>query len=62
MAFDDFRFEVDELIDSGEHVVAVGTARGSGASGLHFALRFAHLWRFRDDKVVWVYDCAGEAR
>jgi hypothetical protein len=24
-------------------------------------LRFCHLWRFRDGKVEWVYDCAGES-
>jgi uncharacterized protein len=61
MAFEDFHFDLDELIDSGEHVAAVGTARGQGGSGLQFALRFLHLWRFRDGKVVWVYDCAGES-
>ena len=61
MAFEDFDFDVDELIDSGEHVAAIGTARGRGGSGLEFALRFCHLWRFHDGKVVWVYDCAGES-
>ena len=61
MAFDDFDFEVDELIDSGQHVAAIGTARGRGGSGLDFALRFCHLWRFQDGKVVWVYDCAGQS-
>jgi len=61
MAFENFNFDVDELIDSGEHVAAVGTAHGEGGSGLKFALRFLHLWRFRDGKVVWVYDCAGES-
>jgi uncharacterized protein len=62
MTFEDFDFAIDELVDSGEHVAAIGTARGRGASGLQFALRFVHLWRFRDGKVVWVYDCAGESR
>ena len=61
MAFEDFDFDLDELLDSGEHVAAVGTARGRGGSGLEFALRFVHLWRFRDGKVVWVYDCAGQS-
>jgi uncharacterized protein len=62
MAFEDFDFAIDELLDSGEHVAVVGTAHGRGASGLEFSLRFVHLWRFRNDKVVWVYDCAGESR
>jgi uncharacterized protein len=61
MAFDNFDFDVDELIDSGEHVAAIGTARGRGGSGLDFALRFCHLWRFRDGRIVWVYDCAGQS-
>ena len=60
MAFEDF--DIDELVDSGEHAAAIGTARGHGRSGLQFAMRFVHLWRFRAGKVVWVYDCAGESR
>ena len=60
--FDDFRFDVDRLLDSGDHVAVIGTARGHGASGLDLETGFVHLCRLRDGKVVWGYDCVGPPR
>jgi uncharacterized protein len=60
--FDDFQFDVDRLLDSGDHVAVIGTARGHGASGLDLETGFVHLCRLRDGKVVWGYDCAGPPR
>ena len=31
--FDEFRLEVDEYLDAGDHVVAIGTSRGIGKGG-----------------------------
>ena len=58
--FGDFEIHVDELIDAGDWVVAIGTVSGhGGSSGLEFSLRFVHLLEMRDGKVVRAYDVAG---
>lgn len=59
---EDFRFDVERLLDSGDHVAVIGTARAHGASGLDLETDFVHVCRLRDGKVVWGYDCAGVSR
>jgi uncharacterized protein len=53
--FDDFDREVEEWVDEGDWVIAVGRWVGTGkASGAHVELRTASASRFRDGKVVEV--------
>ncbi|KAF2639406.1 NTF2-like protein [Massarina eburnea CBS 473.64] len=49
-----FRFELDSLVDgSDEHVVAVGTYRGThGETGKSFEARASHVWRLSGRKIV----------
>ena len=61
--FEDFRFDIDKLLDSGDHVVVIGSAHGTGgASGLELDTGFVHVCRLREGLVVWGYDCAGPER
>jgi uncharacterized protein len=52
-AWDSYDFEVEELLDRGDHVVVMlrerGTAKGTGAEVDH---RFAQIWTLRDGRVV----------
>ena len=57
-AWDDVDYELDELIDAGEHVITVGRQRGRGrASGIGFeGAGQSAVWTVRDGKiasVVW---------
>ena len=48
----DARVEVDQIIDTGDHVVAVGRSRGRvRANGQQFDLAVAHVWTLRQGKV-----------
>ncbi len=61
--FPDFEAEISEVIDGGETVVVIGTARGRGrGSGVEVRLRFAHMWRLREGKAFEVHDVAAEPR
>ena len=56
-AFEDYRPEVEELVDVGEGRVLTlaiehGKGRGSGAEVMH--RRTAHLWTLRDGKAVQI--------
>ena len=56
-AFDDYRPEVERIVDAGEGRVLTlaiehGTGRGSGAEVK--AMKTAHLWTLRDGKAVQV--------
>ena len=52
-AFDDLRFEVEELIDAGDQVVVVNRATGSGSgSGAEVNTNFSNVWTLRDGKAV----------
>jgi ketosteroid isomerase-like protein len=54
-AFKDVTYEVGELIDADEHVLAVITMRGQGrASGADVMTRLYGAWTLRDQKVVRV--------
>ena len=51
----DYRLEISEIVDLGEHVLVLGhvTARGPG-SGIPIDQDLAMLWAFRGDKAVWM--------
>ena len=61
-AFEDVIYDVEELIDAGEHVMLVITQRGRGrASGAEVSVRMYGAWTVRDGKVVrvaWFLDRA----
>ncbi len=48
-----YRLDLQELIDSGERVVGLGSYHGSfDATGKSMQARVAHVWRLRDGKIV----------
>jgi len=52
-AFEGYEEDVEELIDAGQHVVAVITGRGRGrASGTDVEAAFIVVWTILDGKVV----------
>jgi uncharacterized protein len=52
-AWDDYRVDVDELIDFGDHVLARTRHRGRGkGSGVEVEHRIFQLWTLHRDKVV----------
>jgi uncharacterized protein len=58
--FGDFRIEVEEFVDAGDHVVMLGhiVAHGS-ASGAPISVRVVNVLEMRDGKVIRAYDVAG---
>jgi ketosteroid isomerase-like protein len=63
--FGDFRNVPEEVFDAGEHVIAHVSVEGVGArSGAPVQARIAHLYSFRDGKIVSVrsFDDRDEAR
>jgi ketosteroid isomerase-like protein len=61
--FGDFRIEVEEFVDAGDHVVMLGyiVAHGS-ASGVPIRLRVVNVLEIRNGKVVRAYDVAGPSQ
>lgn len=54
-AFEDFEHHLQELIDTGEHVVSVGTDTGRGReSGVRVETVLAGVWTIHNGKVVSV--------
>ena len=52
-AFESISIEVEELIGTGDAIVAIIRARGRGTgSGVEVDARGPHLWSFRDGKIV----------
>jgi hypothetical protein len=51
----DYRLEIGEIVDLGEHVLTLAhvTAHGTG-SGVPVDEEIAILWAFEGDKVVWM--------
>ena len=48
-----YRFELQSLIDGGEHIVGMGSYHGTyRATGKDMQARVAHIWQLRDGKVV----------
>jgi uncharacterized protein len=61
--FGDFRIEIEEVVDAGDHVVMIGqiVAHGS-ASGVPIQLRVVNILEFRDGKLIRSYDAAGPSQ
>ena len=52
-AWENVRYEPEELIDAGDHVISVDHERGRGrASGVDVELTQYAVWTIREDKVV----------
>ena len=51
--WEDYRFDLEELVDGGATVVGVGTYSGTyRATGRAMTARVAHVWHVRDDRVT----------
>jgi ketosteroid isomerase-like protein len=62
--WDDYRFEVEDIIDAGDRVVAIVRDEGRGkSSGIKLERRHAEVWSVRDEKVIRIelYDHKAEA-
>ncbi len=58
--FGDIHIEVEELIDAGDYVGAIGYVVGHGeASGLEFRMRLVNILELRDGMVCRAYDLSG---
>ena len=56
-AFDDLRVDLEELIDAGNHVVAVLRLRGRARGGAHEVnMSETHLLTMRDGKVTEIHE------
>jgi ketosteroid isomerase-like protein len=49
--YQDFSQSVDELLDCGDHVVALGTSKSS-VGGQEIEGPFCHVWKYSEGKVV----------
>ncbi|WP_036839052.1 nuclear transport factor 2 family protein [Polaromonas sp. CF318] len=48
-----YRFELQSLIDAGEHIVGVGSYHGTyRATGKAMRARVAHIWHLQNGKIV----------
>ena len=62
--WDDYRFEVEDLLDAGDRVVAIVRDEGRGkSSGIKLDRQHAEVWTIRDGKVIRIepYDHKAEA-
>jgi len=51
--WDGYRFDLEELVDGGDVIVALGRYTGtSKTTGKSMSARVAHVWRVRDDRVL----------
>lgn len=51
--WDNYRFELEKLIDGGEYIVGVGTYTGTyKQSGKAMQARVAHVWRLSQGRIV----------
>ncbi|MDI1273607.1 nuclear transport factor 2 family protein [Polaromonas sp.] len=52
-AWTSYRFELQELIDAGDRVIALGVYHGTyGKTGKSMQARVAHVWRLENGKMV----------
>ncbi len=52
-AFEELRFEPEDFIDAGDHVVVVNHATGRGmGSGAMVEMHFSNVWTLSDGKIV----------
>jgi ketosteroid isomerase-like protein len=49
--YQDFSQSVDELLDCGDHVVALGTSKAT-IGGQEIEGPFCHVWKYSGDKVI----------
>jgi len=59
--YPDFRVEPERFLDAGDDVVVIGTAKGTGASGLEVQWRQGYVWTVEDGQAVcfkWFNDPA----
>jgi ketosteroid isomerase-like protein len=62
--WDDYRFEVQDILDAGDRVVAIVRDEGRGkSSGIKLERQHAEVWTIRDGKVIRIepYDHKAEA-
>jgi ketosteroid isomerase-like protein len=50
--YPDFYMEPGRFVGAGDEVVVIGTARGTGASGVRTEWRQGYVWTVRDGKAV----------
>jgi ketosteroid isomerase-like protein len=50
--YPDFRVELERFVDAGEHVVVIGVARGTSASGVETKRRQGFVWTVRGGRAV----------
>jgi uncharacterized protein len=50
--YPDFHVEPERFVDAGEHVVVIGIARGTSASGLETHWRQGYVWTVRDGRAI----------
>jgi uncharacterized protein len=50
--YPDFRVDPERFVDAGEHVVVIGVARGTSASGVQAQWRQGYVWTIRDGIAV----------
>ena len=50
--YPDFRIEPDRFVEAGDDVVVIGTARGTGASGVEVQWKQGYIWTIEDGKAV----------
>jgi ketosteroid isomerase-like protein len=59
--YPDFRFEPERFVESGDDVVVIGVARGTGASGVTTQWRQGYIWTVSGGKAIrfrWFNDPA----
>ena len=48
-----YKFELERLLDAGDHIIGVGLYSGVYAkTGKHMTARASHVWRLKDKKIV----------
>jgi uncharacterized protein len=50
--YPDFRVDPERFIEAGDEVVVIGTAHGTGASGLGIHMRQGYVWTIEDGRAV----------
>jgi ketosteroid isomerase-like protein len=50
--YPDFRVEPERFLDAGEHVVVIGVARGTSASGVEAQWRQGYVWTVRQGRAI----------
>jgi ketosteroid isomerase-like protein len=52
-SFEDFRWEIEEIVDAGDQILVVGHMSGRGkTSGVEVGLTEYHVWTVHDERLV----------